>query len=64
MFMKDGVEVPASNGAPVGHDEISLLCNEYIAYDATQVHISCLLKIKFIYDSCIHTWLCISKTCF
>jgi len=53
--MKDGVEVPASNGAPVGHDEISLLCNEYIAYDATQVHISCLLKIKFIYDSCIHT---------
>ncbi|PNF21175.1 Poly [ADP-ribose] polymerase [Cryptotermes secundus] len=50
VLREDGVEVPAGKGVSVGHNDVSLLYNEYIVYDVGQVNIQYLLKMKFHYN--------------
>ncbi|KAK1888969.1 Poly [ADP-ribose] polymerase 1 [Dissostichus eleginoides] len=47
----DGVQVPLGKGSNTNIDDTSLLYNEYIVYDVSQVNMKYLLKIKFNYQT-------------
>ncbi len=44
---EDGVIIPMGKGKPTPATHTSLLYNEYIVYDVSQIHMKYLLKVDF-----------------
>ncbi|XP_062857542.1 poly [ADP-ribose] polymerase 1 [Trichomycterus rosablanca] len=47
----NGVDVPLGKGSNTNIDDTSLLYNEYIVYDVSQVNLKYLLKLRFNYQT-------------
>lgn len=47
VTLEDGVIVPLGKGKPTSVTHTSLLYNEYIVYDVSQIHMKYLLKVDF-----------------
>ncbi len=47
LIQRDGVVVPLGKGMPSSITHSSLLYNEYIVYDVSQIHMKYLLKVDF-----------------